>query len=168
MTDYDYQITEQDIDWNAVAIALAQQQDIPGFTSSHVTDYGDRRLHVFENTGYAVKFEIEVKGDTFAATRTDQILNGTKPKVCQRLASGSFEELSMFSAERFLRSALRHGVDSDPDHEVGDLQDYLREMWSILTPEQKLAFARKEAVLATLEAAEVGEREDLLKETFAS
>ena len=44
----------------------------------------------------------------------------------------SAEELT----EQLLGSARNHGLDSDPDHEVGDLQDSLREALKFLTPEQ--------------------------------
>jgi len=36
--------------------------------------------------------------------------------------------------DQILESAERHGQDSDPDHEVGDLQDALRIVWALLTP----------------------------------
>lgn len=35
-------------------------------------------------------------------------------------------------AERLLLAAERHGADSDPDHEAGDLRDIIREMWDLL------------------------------------
>ena len=37
--------------------------------------------------------------------------------------------------ERLIASAQRHGDMGDPDHEVGDLQDLLRPMWDLLTPQ---------------------------------
>lgn len=42
--------------------------------------------------------------------------------------------------EAYIDAAKNHGADSDPDHEVGDLQDYLRAMWSLLTEEQRVSF----------------------------
>lgn len=41
--------------------------------------------------------------------------------------------------EQILRAAERHGLESEPDHEVGDLQDALREAWDHMTPEQRKA-----------------------------
>lgn len=41
---------------------------------------------------------------------------------------------------RILAAAKRHGEQSEPDHEVGDLQVILRAMWRVLTPEQRDAF----------------------------
>jgi hypothetical protein len=38
--------------------------------------------------------------------------------------------------DQLLNSAKWHGQDSDPDHEVGDLQDDLREAVKFLTPDQ--------------------------------
>lgn len=39
--------------------------------------------------------------------------------------------------EDLLAAAGAHGQLSEPDHEVGDLQDALRACWSIMTPEQR-------------------------------
>ena len=54
-----------------------------------------------------------------------------------------------------LAAAKDHGMDSEPDHEVGDLQDSLRAMWGILSPLQKLQFMQTPAVLANLDTAMV-------------
>lgn len=39
--------------------------------------------------------------------------------------------------EDFIKAAEKHGEDSHPDHEVGDLQDLLRAAWEIMSPEQR-------------------------------
>lgn len=39
--------------------------------------------------------------------------------------------------EDHISAAQTHGENSDPDHEVGDLQDMLRAVWEIMTPEQR-------------------------------
>jgi len=36
--------------------------------------------------------------------------------------------------EKLMAAARRHGLESDPDHEVGDLQDVLRSCWDRLSP----------------------------------
>lgn len=46
----------------------------------------------------------------------------------------------LIGVELVIDAARQHGEDSEPDHEVGDLQDALRSMWGILTPGQKLVF----------------------------
>lgn len=51
--------------------------------------------------------------------------------------------------EVLIEAAKQHGEDSEPDHEVGDLQDFLRAMWELLTPEQRLAYAGLPAVRDT-------------------
>lgn len=38
--------------------------------------------------------------------------------------------------EAAVERAARHGLDSEPDHEVGDLQDVLREALQLMTPHQ--------------------------------
>ena len=55
--------------------------------------------------------------------------------------------------EVFIKAAVRHGEDSEPDHEVGDLQDYLRAAFRLLTPEQKVAFLADPAVSEALTTA---------------
>jgi hypothetical protein len=44
--------------------------------------------------------------------------------------------------ETVLDAAARHGAEGDPDHEVGDLQDLARDLWALLSPTQRAAFAR--------------------------
>ena len=39
-----------------------------------------------------------------------------------------------------LDAAKAHGEADDPDHEVGDLQQLARDLWSVLTPAQRTAF----------------------------
>lgn len=39
--------------------------------------------------------------------------------------------------EKIIQAAKTHGDESEPDHEVGDLQDALREAWKRMTPEQR-------------------------------
>lgn len=60
---------------------------------------------------------------------------------------------SPLEPEFYLSAAQLHGEDSDPDHEVGDLQDFLRAAFKIMTPEQRKQFALDESVHQTLEGA---------------
>lgn len=39
--------------------------------------------------------------------------------------------------DRLLSAARAHGDESEPAHEVGDLQEILRSSWKRLTPEQR-------------------------------
>ena len=39
--------------------------------------------------------------------------------------------------EEIIAAAERHGEQSEPDHEVGDLQDALRAAWALLSPDQR-------------------------------
>lgn len=63
------------------------------------------------------------------------------------------ETSPLLDIEFYIKAAEQHGEDSEPDHEVGDLQDFLREAWKIMTPEQRLNFAKNSDVHATLEGA---------------
>ena len=49
--------------------------------------------------------------------------------------------------DALLIAANKHGMESDPDHEVGDLQDILRSCWKRLTSEQKKEVYREHAEL---------------------
>ncbi len=48
-----------------------------------------------------------------------------------------------------INSAEQHGVDSEPDAEVGDLQTYLRVAFSLLNDKQKSAFFDDPEVIST-------------------
>lgn len=41
--------------------------------------------------------------------------------------------------ERLIDYAQQHGIDSEPDHEIGDLHELSRAMWALLTTPQKAA-----------------------------
>ena len=58
----------------------------------------------------------------------------------------------LLDVEFYIDTAELHGEISDGDHEPGDLCVFLRRMWALLTPEQRLAFARDDEVHDTLEA----------------
>jgi hypothetical protein len=61
--------------------------------------------------------------------------------------------------EHYIDLAKQHGEDSDPDHEVGDLQTFLREAWAILSPTQRVAFRSREAVRSTAAAASMDDED---------
>lgn len=58
----------------------------------------------------------------------------------------------LLDVQFYINTAAKHGDLSDGDHEPGDLCVFLRRMWALLTPEQRLAFARDPQVHDTLEA----------------
>lgn len=66
--------------------------------------------------------------------------------------------------ERVLAAFARHGEDSEPDHEVGDLQDFIWLLWNVMTDEQK-RFVQASADLYETLACAVGweEAEDILR-----
>lgn len=51
--------------------------------------------------------------------------------------------------EALIKAAETHGECSEPDHEVGDLQDYLRAAFSLLNPEQVRQLLNLESVQET-------------------
>jgi len=53
--------------------------------------------------------------------------------------------------ELVIEAARLHGENSDPDHEVGDLQDALRLMWDMLPSTKKIAFMEHESTIERLE-----------------
>jgi hypothetical protein len=57
----------------------------------------------------------------------------------------------MKDIEEYILVAQQHGEDSEPDHEVGDLQDLLRAAWAMMTPEQQAALMQSDPVTALAE-----------------
>lgn len=49
----------------------------------------------------------------------------------------SMERLGWAHVEQLIDAAQAHGEESEPDHEVGDLQDLVRSCWEIMTPAQR-------------------------------
>ncbi len=161
LTEYDYEFKEDDIDFDAVALHVFEKLGMSGWSASALTKFDDRREHIYRSNNDSTDIRIDVTENGFKIFKIYQPWNRPEPEL---LKVGQFSELSMFSVERFLNSALRHGTDSEPDHEVGDLQEYLRAMWQLLTPQQKLDFVRAESVQATLTAAE-GEAPKFMRES---
>lgn len=46
----------------------------------------------------------------------------------------------MDDLDRILSAAEKHGLDAGPDMEVGDLQQLARDLWNVLTPDQRKNF----------------------------
>ena len=55
--------------------------------------------------------------------------------------------------ETYIAAARTHGEDSEPDHEVGDLQDFLRVAFRLMTPTQRSDFAADAQVQDALSVA---------------
>jgi hypothetical protein len=69
----------------------------------------------------------------------------------------------LLDVEFYLNAAEKHGADSEPDHEVGDLQDLMRALYERLTDSQRAAFAKDPHVHRVLEGASVDFEEELAK-----
>lgn len=67
--------------------------------------------------------------------------------------------LPLPNIETFIKAAEEHGCNSDPDHEVGDLQSFLRAAWALMSADQKRLFPGVTAVRETYFGA-VGEEPD--------
>ncbi len=61
-------------------------------------------------------------------------------------------ESKLLDIDFYLEVAKQHAEDY-PDHEVGDLQDFLRVIWELLPRNQKLAIARAPGIHSVLEGA---------------
>lgn len=53
------------------------------------------------------------------------------------------DESKFLDVELYLEAARQHGIESEPDHEIGDLQGLLRAIWEVTSIEQRLAFAQR-------------------------
>jgi hypothetical protein len=58
--------------------------------------------------------------------------------------------------EALIRESRQHGIDSDPDHEAGDLQAYLRAMALVMPSPDWDAFAASEAARSLVDASPAG------------
>jgi len=50
--------------------------------------------------------------------------------------------------QRLLKGAETHGLDSEPDHEVGDLQDILRSSFKLLNDSQAMSIYKEHVEIA--------------------
>lgn len=66
--------------------------------------------------------------------------------------------------ERLLELAALHGLDSEPDHEVGDLQDLLRAVWKLLPLPRMATLMKSEEMRQLRESWGVDEELNDLKE----
>ncbi len=55
--------------------------------------------------------------------------------------------------QTLIAASLQHGQDSDPDHEAGDLQDYLRAGWPLVSADQRRAMLNHPRLKSALESA---------------
>jgi hypothetical protein len=61
---------------------------------------------------------------------------------------GTDEQLEMV-----LGAAKRHGEDSEPEHEVGDLQDVVWACWEVMTEDQRHQVLKAQAVADIFDSA---------------
>lgn len=80
---------------------------------------------------------------------------------------------ALLDPEFYISAAEQHGLDEDPDHEVGDLQAFFRAAWEVMTPQQRANFALLNEVKSCVEAAicmdyaeEYADEQDQIKDTF--
>lgn len=67
----------------------------------------------------------------------DAVLHCYEAAICDDV-----EADHVFTVDELLKAATQHGEDSEPDHEVGDLQEFLRAIWSVLDePKRQQIFA---------------------------
>lgn len=79
----------------------------------------------------------------FTKARSSQ--NVTAPARAQSSAGRTRIALHV-DAEWFVDAATRHGEDSGPEHEAGDMQSFFRAAWDLMTAEQRQAFLSAPAV----------------------
>lgn len=65
---------------------------------------------------------------------------------------------AVISVETLIFSALHHGLNSEPDHEAGDLQEYLRSVWSQMSAELQNSALAHPCLSGSLGATACGEQ----------
>ncbi|WP_155629650.1 hypothetical protein [Burkholderia territorii] len=83
-----------------------------------------------------------------AADQADVVDLADRPFAEGKLPEMTLQERDI---ELCILGAQTHGECDDPDHEVGDLQDCLREMWQLMTLTQQHAFMASDSVRDRLE-----------------
>lgn len=68
-------------------------------------------------------------------------------------ATRMVQELASPDVETLIAASLQHGLDSEPDHEAGDLQDYFRAGWGILSSSQRTELLLHSRLKTALETA---------------
>jgi len=71
--------------------------------------------------------------------------------MSKKNSSKASNTLPLLEVEFYIDAAQKHGEDSEPDHEVGDLQDFLRRAWALMSPDQRVEFALSPSVHSTLD-----------------
>lgn len=71
--------------------------------------------------------------------------------------SAQLEAASGLDVETLISAATRHGQESEQEHEVGDLQEFIRSTWGVLSESQKKAVFLLPSVQQTYENA-IGEQ----------
>jgi hypothetical protein len=97
----------------------------------------------------AIAAQHEVEAQTSLATASALKLTATR--VDQITYVPQVDTLG--AVEHLINVAQKHGEDSEPDHEVGDLQDILRATWKVLTPFQRSQVLKSRALSEVLEGA---------------
>jgi hypothetical protein len=77
----------------------------------------------------------------------------TAPILADDTRKPEAQVVAALDSETFVTIAQRHGEDSEPDHEVGDLQTFFRAAYDLLTPEQRQSFLALDDVRNTIESA---------------
>lgn len=70
-------------------------------------------------------------------------------------------QLDLTDIETFIEAAEKHGEDEHPDHEIGDLQAMLNEVWELLPAMQRATVLESDPFKAVLEAGSVKDGADL-------
>jgi hypothetical protein len=99
----------------------------------------DKVRHALKSAEGAQRHVDGLHGRVFPPDHTFWRGYRTRVSVLERLHPALKSESG--DLEFYIRAAEQHGKDDDPDHEVGDLQDHLRDVWTLLTSEQRAAFA---------------------------
>ena len=135
---------QEDVIACQVLNAFHDEQGIEEVDDFSISVYLPNGIEISENDDHA-------EGETLIEASTD--LCGSVSREDLPAALAHLPSSRMMDIQYFLRAAKRHGQDSDPDHEVGDLQAYMHVLWSLLTPIQKKVFILNESVQSTLEGA---------------
>lgn len=104
----------------------------------------EAQLHLLQTFVGKPEAALELVHHRAAIDKTAQGLSSAQRVQAMNHASVRLRQMTYTPAvdtqpaiERLIEAARRHGEDSDPDHEVGDLQGLLRQAWELLPAMQR-------------------------------
>lgn len=108
-------------------------------TAEKAVEAGIQYLAMNDDATDGCVFELVIEKNQIISDDTVSYLSKYDPRV-----------KALMGIELVITAAEAH-AESEPEHQIGDLKDAVRQLWKILTPEQQAAFMASDEVRDRLE-----------------